>query len=101
VLNLGWSAEAKVRCQALGISHVRWKKVRVSLDFAPSTPVSPQRIVQLVTQQASRFSLQTVPGTEPPQQRLTIRFAPDEGQWPFRFLHWVFRQLETDDQSET
>jgi transcription-repair coupling factor (superfamily II helicase) len=91
VLNLGWAAEAKVRCQGLGISHIRWKKVRVSLDFAATTAVSPERIVELVTQQSERFSLQTVPSTN--QQRLTVRFTPEEGEWPFRFLHWVFQQL--------
>ena len=101
VLNLGWAAEAKVRCRNLGIAHVRWKQVRVILDFAAQTSVAPESIVRLVTDNSERFSLGNVPGTQPEQQRLTVRFSPDEGQWPFRFLHWLFRQLEPELQSDT
>ena len=96
VLNLGWSAETKVRCRDLGIAHVRWKQVRVSLDFAAHTAVDPGRIVTMAQQQPERFSLATVPGSEPATQRLTVRFSPEEGTWPFRFLHWLLRQLEPD-----
>ena len=28
--------------------------------------------------------------------RLVVRFTPAEGEWPFRFLHWVFRQFESE-----
>jgi transcription-repair coupling factor (superfamily II helicase) len=94
VLNLGWSAETKVYCRDLGIRHVRWKQVRVSLDFATHTPVDPARIVALVSQQPERFALSTVPSSDPPIQRLTVRFSPEEGTWPFRFLHWLLRQLD-------
>jgi len=99
VLNLGWSAETKVRCRALGISHVRWKQVRVSLDFVDHTPVDPERIVALVTNSPERFSLAAVPGSTEGAQRLVVRFSPDEGTWPFRFLHWLLRQLERPIES--
>jgi len=101
VLNLGWSAETKVRCRKLGISHIRWKKVRVSLDFSAHTPIDPAHVVALVSQHPERFSLSTVPSTDPPVQRLIVRFSPDEGTWPFRFLHWLMRQLEKEDSSVT
>ena len=97
VLNLGWAAEAKVRARALGISHIRWKKIRVDLDFDPSTPVSRERIVQLVSRDGQRFALAPLPGSDQADGgRLVVRFTPEEGRWPFRFLHWVFRQFETD-----
>jgi len=98
VLNLGWAAEAKVRARDLGISHIRWKKVRVDLDFDPSSPVSRERIVELVSRDGERFSLAPVPGaTDSEGGRLVVRFTPEEGRWPFRFLHWLFRQFENED----
>ena len=95
VLNLGWAAEAKVRARKLGISHIRWKKVRVDLDFDPSSPVARERVVALVSGDGQRFSLAPSPqSTEVDGGRLIVRFTPAEGEWPFRFLHWVFRQFE-------
>ena len=97
VLNLGWAAEAKVRARQLGIAHIRWKKVSVDLDFDPSSPVPPETIVRLVSQDGQRFSLGQTPAKQAGSGRLVVRFTPAEGEWPFRFLHWVFRQLERDD----
>ena len=57
VLNLGWSAEARIRCRALGIERVTWMRVRVVLDFHPTTKVDPKRIAELVTRQPARFSM--------------------------------------------
>ena len=95
VLNLGWAAEAKVRCRELGIERVSWLKVRVVLAFHESTRLPPARIVALCQRDPQRFSL--LPATEATQgTRLSVRFGDDEAEWPFRFLHWVFRQLEKE-----
>jgi len=95
VLNLGWAAEAKVRARKLGIAHIRWHKVRVDLDFDPSSPIPREAIVALVSQDGQRFRLAPVPGQESTGAgRLVVRFTPAEGEWPFRFLHWLFRQFE-------
>ena len=100
VLNLGWSAEARIRCRALGIERVTWMRVRVVLDFHPTTKVKPSRVAELVTRQPSRFSLNSGPsgGAEAaePGHRLVVRFSPEEAETPYRFLHWVFRQLERE-----
>lgn len=93
VLNLGWSAEAKLRCRELGIDRVDWLGVRVVLRFHETTPVAPERLVSLVAQNGRRFSMGNRHGTT----TLTARFTPAEGEWPFRFLHWVFRELERED----
>jgi transcription-repair coupling factor (superfamily II helicase) len=99
VLNLGWAAEAKVRARLLGVANIRWKKIRVDLDFDPSSTVSRERIVELVSRNGQRFSLAPIPGSDNPEGgRLVVRFTPEEGRWPFRFLHWVFRQFESDEQ---
>ena len=100
VLNLGWSAEARIRCRTLGIERVTWMRVRVVLDFHPTTTVQPERVAELVTRQPSRFSLnnasnRSVADAEP-GHRLVVRFTPEEGEAPYRFLHWVFRQLERE-----
>jgi transcription-repair coupling factor (superfamily II helicase) len=95
VLNLGWAAEAKVRARHLGIAHIRWHKVRVDLDFDSSSPVPRETIVALVSQDGQCFRLAPIPSQESTEAgRLVVRFTPAEGQWPFRFLHWLFRQLE-------
>ena len=95
VLNLGWAAEAKVRCRDLGIERVSWLKVRVVLAFHESTTVPPERIVALCQRDPQRFSLLGAgQGEGEAGTRLSIRFGEDEAEWPFRFLHWVFRQLE-------
>jgi transcription-repair coupling factor (superfamily II helicase) len=95
VLNLGWAAEAKVRARKLGISHLRWKKIRVDLDFDESSSIPRERIVALVSKDGQRFSLAGIPGREGGAAgRLVVRFTEAEGEWPFRFLHWLFRQLE-------
>jgi len=100
VLNLGWSAEARIRCRALGIERVTWMRVRVVLDFHPTTEVSPERIADLLSRQPSRFSLSNAAHSNvadaEPGHRLVVRFSPDEGETPYRFLHWVFRQLERE-----
>ena len=102
VLNLGWAAEAKVRARQLGIANIRWKKIRVDLDFDPSSPVSRERIVELVSRNGQRFSLAPIPGSDDNQGgRLVVRFTPEEGRWPFRFLHWVFRQFESENTDAT
>jgi transcription-repair coupling factor (superfamily II helicase) len=95
VLNLGWAAEAKVRARKLGISHIRWKKIRVDLDFDDASPIPRARIVAMVSKDNDRFSLAPIPGQpDGGAGRLVVRFSEAEGVWPFRFLHWLFRQLE-------
>ena len=100
VLNLGWSAEARIRCRALGIERVTWMRVRVVLDFHPTTKVNPRRIADLVTRQPARFSLSNAASRNvkdaEPGHRLIVRFSPEEAETPYRFLHWVFRQFERE-----
>ena len=96
VLNLGWAAEARIRCRALGIDRVTWMRVRTALRFHETTPVSPAGLMQLVATQPRRLSL----GEENGATVLYARFTPSEGERPFRYLHWVFRQIETIEQTE-
>ncbi len=92
VLNLAWKTEVRLRCRELGILRLHWLKVRVILEFHGTTTVPPARIARLVTEQRQRFSL--VARSE--GRRLAVRFTPVEGETPFRFLHWVLRQIEVD-----
>ena len=90
VLNLGWQAEARVRARALGLERVAWLKVQLTLDFHSSTLVPPEHIAALVQRESKRFSLKATTGGT----RLAVRFDDEEAQYPYRFLHWVFRRLE-------
>ncbi len=92
VLNLGWLAETKVRARELGIERVSWLKVKVVLQFSPQTPIDPKKVVELVTAESKRFVLVKTDQGGP--TRLEVRFTPEEGEMPFRFLYWVFKRLE-------
>ena len=89
VLNLGWQAEARIRARELGIERVAWLKIRVALDFHETTPVPPAHVAALVSREPGRFKLAA---GDP--RRLLVDFGKEEGEYPFRFLHWVFRRLE-------
>jgi len=100
VLNLGWLGEVRARCRELGIQRVHWLKVRVVLDFHESTTIPPARIARLLAGEPNRFTLprrRVAPGTGGAEQaepwRIEVRFAPEEAETPFRFLHFVFERL--------
>ena len=95
VLNLGWTAEAKLRCRDLGIDRIDWLGVRVVLRFHETTPVPPERLTDLISSNPRRFTMSNRDGST----KLVVRFTPAEGEWPFRFLHWVFRELERSETS--
>jgi transcription-repair coupling factor (superfamily II helicase) len=100
VLNLGWMAEARLRCRELGVERLSWLKVRLMIDLHPTTIVPPARVARLLKTQPQRFSMSDaafrgVPDAEP-GHRLICRFSPEEAEYPFRFLHWALRQLEVD-----
>jgi transcription-repair coupling factor (superfamily II helicase) len=102
VLNLGWMAETRVRCRELGIERVSWLRVRVVLDFHPTTTVPPERVARVLREHPDRFKVSDaahgkVPDAEP-GHRILVRFEEDEAQYPFRFLHWVLRQFEKVDE---
>ncbi len=101
VLNLGWMAETRVRCRELGIERVSWLRVRVLLDFHPTTPVPAERVAAVLKAHPERFGVSNaahsaVPDAEP-GHRIFARFDEEEAQYPFRFLHWVLRQFEKND----
>ncbi len=101
VLNLGWQAETRIRCRELGIERVSWLRVRVVLDFHHTTTVPPERVARVLKQNPDRFGVSNashsaIPDVNP-GYRLFARFESDEAEYPFRFLHWVFRQFEKDD----
>ncbi|NOY25659.1 MAG: transcription-repair coupling factor [Oligoflexia bacterium] len=96
VLNLGWLSEARLRCRDLGIERLSWLSLRAELDFHETSPVQAEQVLAILKRHPDRFSLgkrKGAPESEP-ARRLKVRFTPQEGEHPFRFLHWVFRQLE-------
>jgi len=93
VLNLGWLAEAKLRCRELGVDRVTWMKIRVALRFHPSTIVAAEDLAAMVQSHPNRFSLQDQNGVTV----LLGRFTTEEAKWPFRFLHWMFQLISKCD----
>ena len=88
VLNLGWLAEAKVRCRELGIERLTWLGVRVLLDLHEGSPIPAAHLTKLITGEPARFAL-----AKGGERRLEVRFTAQEAEYPFRFLHWVFGRL--------
>ena len=80
-------SSAVVRMDGLG--------VRVVLRFHETTPVPPQRLADLISSNPRRFTMSNRDGST----KLVVRFTPAEWEWPFRFLHWVFRELERSETS--
>ncbi|MCK6502774.1 transcription-repair coupling factor [Myxococcota bacterium] len=96
VLNLGWLTETKLRCRALGIERLKWLDLRVELDFHETTPVAAEKVVAVLQAHPDRLQLTRRKGAPEgePARRLRARFTPQEGEHPFRYLHWVLRLFE-------
>ncbi|MEQ1502411.1 MAG: transcription-repair coupling factor [Myxococcota bacterium] len=87
--NLGDLVATRLMCRALGIVRCSWLKVRVVLELHPKSPVLGKRLAAAVARHPKRF---TVEGST-----VSIRFTPNEGEKPFRYLRWVFAQFERAD----
>ncbi|MEZ4318467.1 MAG: transcription-repair coupling factor [Myxococcota bacterium] len=87
--NLAGLLQTRLRCRELGIQRCHWMKVRVELELHPSSPVSAEALDRVVSKHPKRFRVR--PG-EP--VHVDARFTPSEAEQPFRYLLWVFGQLE-------
>jgi transcription-repair coupling factor (superfamily II helicase) len=79
--------EIRAECRRLGIARCDWLQVRCMLEFTEDALVSAQHLVALARDLPARMKMRN-PTT------LEVRFSPEEGNQPYAFLHWVFRQLE-------
>jgi transcription-repair coupling factor (superfamily II helicase) len=89
VRNLAGLMQSHLHCRSLGIQRCRWLKVRLDLEFHPKSDVTREHLDTVVTRHPRRFRVR---GTDP--LNLDVRFTPSEGETPFRYLLWVFAQLE-------
>lgn len=99
VLNLGWLTEAKLRCRALGVERLSWLKVRLQVDLHPATTIPSARITALCARDPQRFRLVEPGARGAPAgagRRLDVQFGREEAAYPFRFIHWVLRELERE-----
>lgn len=88
VENLRWMQLARLGCRELGIETVSWLKVRVVLVFHDTTPINAAALLSLCTQEAGRYRLAN-------SSSLEVRFTPEEGRYPLRFLDVLFGRLRT------
>ncbi|MCP4807444.1 MAG: transcription-repair coupling factor [Proteobacteria bacterium] len=79
--NLGRLLEVKLRARDLGILKMSVLQIRVVVEFAEVTTVTPERIVELARKMPRRLKVG--------DGRVEVRFTPEEGRRPFLFLHWV------------
>jgi transcription-repair coupling factor (superfamily II helicase) len=92
VENLGGLSQTRVYCRQFGIEKCVWLKVRVLLQLHPHSTLPKERIQRVITANPKRFALLEKEGV----RTLEVRFLPQEAEWPFRFLRWVFAQLERE-----
>ena len=92
VRNLAELTQVKLTCRELAISRCSWLKVRAVLELHPSSPIPAARIDRLLRVHPRRFKRVNKGGTT----LLDVRFLPEEGERPFRFLRWVLAQLSRD-----
>jgi transcription-repair coupling factor (superfamily II helicase) len=92
VENLGGLSQTRVFCRQWGIERCLWLKVRVLLQLHSHTSIPNERLQRLIQTSPKRFALLERDGV----RTLEVRFLPQEAERPFRFLRWVFAQLERD-----
>ncbi|MCB9674022.1 MAG: transcription-repair coupling factor [Alphaproteobacteria bacterium] len=89
VRNLAGLLQARLRCVDLGIQRCSWLKVRVELELHPSSPLGPDALNRVIAKHPKRFRVR-----EGTPTKVDVRFTPSEAEQPFRYLLWVFGQLD-------
>jgi transcription-repair coupling factor (superfamily II helicase) len=90
--NLGDLVVTRLLCRELGIEQCRWLKVRVVLVLHPKSPVHDGRLAEVLKRHPKRFQVDERGEGDRPRI-VSVRFTPQEGEKPFRYLRWVFGQL--------
>ncbi len=86
VENLRWLSLCRVGLRELGVQRASVLKIRMILDFHPSSLMPTEALLLLCKQQPGRFRL-TAEGM------LAVHFTPEEGQQPLRILDWAINRL--------
>jgi transcription-repair coupling factor (superfamily II helicase) len=86
VENLRWLSLCRVGLRELGVQRASVLKIRMILDFHPSSLMPTDALLLLCKQQPGRFRL-TAEGM------LAVHFTPEEGQQPLRILDWAINRL--------
>lgn len=89
VRNLAGLMQANLQCRALGIQRCKWLKVRIDVELHPRSALTREHLDAVVTRHPRRFRVR---GDDP--LKLDVRFTPSEGETPFRYLLWMFTQLD-------
>jgi transcription-repair coupling factor (superfamily II helicase) len=94
VRNLGGLVQTRLTCVDLGIIRCSWLKVRVVLVLHPTSPLLGSRLDEVTRRHSRRFEVnEKTDGTQ-----LSVRFTPQEANHPFRYLRWVFAQLQRTEE---
>lgn len=89
VRNLAGLHQSKILARKLGIQRVRWLRVRVDLELHATSDLTGEHIDAVITRHPRRFSRRDAENVH-----LDVRFTPSESEQPYRYLLWVFTQLD-------
>ncbi len=92
LINLGWMLDTRIRCRDLGVARISWLKVRIQLEIDASSAIDARLLTALCLRLPNRFE-------RPSDDRLHVRFSPEEAEYPFRFLHWLLTLLAEETVS--
>jgi transcription-repair coupling factor (superfamily II helicase) len=93
--NLADLVAIRLLCREQGIVRCAWLKVRVLLELHPKSPLHAGRLKATLERHPKRFVVD-----KKDQDRvvtISVRFTPNEGDKPLRYLRWVFAQLARED----
>ena len=89
VRNLAGLHMVRAWCQTLGVQRCAWLKVRIMLDLASDSSLTPAAVAKVVAAHPKRVTVRDERGV----RRLEVRFLQKEAEHPFHLLRWLFLQL--------
>ena len=94
-VNLVGVLSVRLECQRLGIERVSWLKVRAMFEVTEPGELTQARLEAWAAKMPKRMKL--APRTEG-GWRVEVRFTPEEGERPLRFLRWWLALLDREPE---
>jgi transcription-repair coupling factor (superfamily II helicase) len=94
--NLGDLVAVRLQCRELGITRCAWLKVRVVLELHEKSGLHAGQLAATMRRHPKRMTAEQT-SEQGRVSVLSVRFTPQEGEKPFRYLRWVFSQLRRTD----
>jgi len=92
VQNLLGLTQIQILCRYLGITHLQWKRIRLTLQVHPKAPRLPEALQLLAKAHPKRIALTVEDGVV---DGLHCRFTPEEAKQPVRFVRWLLSRIQS------